>query len=111
MPLILINGISRDATEAEIAAKAAEDAAFAALPPPVPFSVSRFQAKAALSDAGLLASAQSIVDAADASVKMAWDEAVEFRRNSPTINALAGALGIDSDGLDDLFRAAALIEA
>ena len=73
--------------------------------------VSRFQAKAALLAAGLLPNAEAIVAGADAVTQLAWAEAVEFRRNSPTITALSGALGLTDTGLDDMFRAAALIEA
>lgn len=73
--------------------------------------VSRFQAKAALDAAGLLASAESAVTAAGGTALLAWNEAVEFRRNSPTIAGLAGALGLSDTDLDDLFRSAAMIEA
>lgn len=73
--------------------------------------VSRFQAKAALSSAGLLASAETAVSGADALTQLAWAEAVEFQRNSPAINTLASALSLSATDLDDLFRAAALIEA
>lgn len=73
--------------------------------------VSAFQALAALEAAGLLASATALVEAQGGVTKLAWDRAVEFRRNSPTINALAGALGLSATQLDDLFIAAAVIEA
>lgn len=87
----------------------------AALPPPsnpVPQSVSRFQAKAALAQAGLLTQADAVVMASgNAVLQLAWSEANQFQRNSPGIAALAPALGLDSAGLDDLFRAAAGIVA
>lgn len=87
----------------------------AALPPPytpVPQVVSRFQAKAALAQAGLLAQADAVVAASgNAVLQLAWTEANQFQRNSPGIAALAPALGLDSAGLDDLFRAAAGIVA
>ena len=73
--------------------------------------VSRFQAKAALSAAGLLEAAETAVSGADAMTQLAWAEAIEFRRNSPAILALSGALGLSDTDLDGLFRAAALIEA
>jgi hypothetical protein len=74
--------------------------------------VSRFQAKAALAQAGLLAQADAVVAASgNAVLQLAWTEANEFKRNSPGIAALAPALGLDSAGLDDLFRAAAGIVA
>ncbi|MBI6628314.1 hypothetical protein [Pontibaca salina] len=72
---------------------------------------SRFQAKAALSAAGLLDATEQAIAAADDFTKLAWGEAVEFRRNSPTIAALAAALELTPEQVDDLFRAAMQIEA
>lgn len=81
-------------------------------PAPVPQIVSRFQAKEALRQAGLLATADAIVAASNnPTLQNAWANANTFERKSPGINALAPALGLDSDGLDDLFRAAAGIIA
>lgn len=74
-------------------------------------SVSRFQALAALSNAGLLATAQAAVDAAGGVTKLAFDNALEFRRMSPTVLAMAQALSLTDQQLDDLFTAAAGIEA
>lgn len=73
--------------------------------------VSRFQAKAALSEAGLLEAAETAVAGADTITKLAWAEAIEFRRNSPTIKTLADNLSLSPTQLDNLFRAAAQIEA
>ncbi len=73
--------------------------------------VTRFQAKAALAAAGLLPSVEAAVAAGSEFVQIAWADALEFRRTSPTILALAGALGLSDAQVDDLFAAAALIEA
>ena len=73
--------------------------------------VSRFQAFAALSAAGKLTDATAAVNAAGGVAKLAWDNAIEFRRNSPTIAGLASAVGLDDAALDALFIAAAEIEA
>ena len=73
--------------------------------------VSRFQAKAALSEAGLLEAAETAVAGADTITKLAWAEAIEFRRNSPTIKTLADTLNLSPTQLDNLFRAASQIEA
>ncbi|PKP62542.1 MAG: hypothetical protein CVT86_07530, partial [Alphaproteobacteria bacterium HGW-Alphaproteobacteria-8] len=54
---------------------------------------SRFQARQALRDAGLLATVEAAVAATGGLAQSAWDEAIEFRRTSPTIAALAVALG------------------
>ena len=80
-------------------------------PPPVPPVVSRVQAQAALLAAGRLAAVKAAMAQASAFDKLAWEEAAEFRRSSPTLNNLAAALGMTPADLDDLFRAAAQIEA
>lgn len=80
--------------------------------PTVPAEVSRFQAKAALADAGLLSQADAIVAASgNVILQLAWAEATTFKRNSPGIAALAPALGLDEAALDDLFITAAGIVA
>lgn len=96
-------------------------AAYVAPPDPTPEELlaaeraamicSRFQAKAALQAAGLLATIESVVAGGDAFVQLAWAEAVEFRRTSPTIAALQSAAGLTDEQIDDLFRAAMTIEA
>lgn len=73
--------------------------------------VSRFQARAALHLAGLLPQVEAAVNAADPMVQIAWADAQEFRRSSPTIAALAVALELDDETLDQLFRDAAQIAA
>lgn len=72
---------------------------------------SRFQAKAALLQAGLLSQVESLMLSADPIAQLAWAEAVEFRRNSPTIAALAIGAGMTETQVDDLFRAAMGITA
>lgn len=87
-------------------------AAYVEPAPPVPQEVSRFQARAALMQAGLLETADLAVAASgDPFLQLAWKEAVAFPRSSPGIAALAPALGLTDADLDDLFRAAALITA
>jgi len=78
---------------------------------PVPQVVSRFQARAALLQSDLLDAAEAAVAEGEAIIKLAWEDAQEFRRHSPTIAALAGELGLSSEQVDDLFRLAATIEA
>jgi hypothetical protein len=72
---------------------------------------SAFQARAALLGAGLLTAAQAAVDASTPEVQLAWEYAIEWRRTSPTIAALAAALELTDEDVDNLFRAAMLIEA
>ena len=73
--------------------------------------VSRFQAFAALYADGKLDDAEAAVAAAGGLTVIAWQNAQVFKRTSPMLAALAPALGLDDEALDDLFRAAALIEA
>ena len=74
-------------------------------------AVSRFQAMASLLDAGLLSQVNTALADAGPLAQLAWAEATEFRRNSPTIAGLASGLGLTDTQVDDLFRAAALITA
>lgn len=74
-------------------------------------TVSRFQAMAALLDAGLLSQVNTALADAGPLAQLAWAEATEFRRNSPTIAGLSAGLGLTDAQVDDLFRAAALINA
>jgi len=73
--------------------------------------VSRFQARAALHLGGLLDQAEAAVAEADPIAQIAWRDAQEWRRDSPTIAAIATALGLADEQIDDLFRAAAQITA
>ena len=79
----------------------------------VPQVVSRFQARMALHGAGLMTAVEAIMANPQTPLlaREAWANALEFRRDSPTIAALSGALGLTNARLDDLFIAAAQIEA
>lgn len=73
--------------------------------------VSRAAAKIALHQAGLLAQIESIMadPGTDEAVKIAWSDALEFKRNSPTLLALAQTLSLTDEQLDGLFAAASQI--
>ena len=75
-------------------------------------TVSRFQAKAALDDAGLLDAIEDYMASDDVPrrVKLAWQEA-QFKRGSRMINDLAGEFDLSEEKLDELFLAAKEIEA
>lgn len=82
------------------------------IPPPyVPQVVSRFQAKAALLQADLLDEVETFInDSATPQItKLAWAEAIEFYRQSPTILSMATALSLTPQQLDELFTQAAAI--
>lgn len=99
-----------------IAAKPSSDAYYNGIswvvpPAEIPQVVSRFQAKAALLQAGYLATIEALVAQSDAFTQLAWNEAVEFRRDSPLLNQLAVALALTSEQVDALFVVAAGINA
>lgn len=73
-------------------------------------TASAMQIRLALLAAGRLAAVEAIVANATVQVQIAWERATVFHRLSPTIAALAPAAGFTDAELDDLFRAARLIE-
>lgn len=79
-------------------------------PEPVPFEVTRAQGKLALLNAGLLANAQAAATVAGQAAEIAFNDALTYERTSPTLNALATALGLSSDDLDSLFIAASKLK-
>lgn len=76
-------------------------------------SVSRFQARAALMQAGLLDDVEDYMTApnTDPFHKLAWEEATVFHRSSPTVAILQEILGLTDVQLDDLFLFASTISA
>lgn len=83
--------------------------------PAVPVQVTRAQGKAALITTGLW---QQVIDYVEgiedqtekALALVALNDTTHWRRDSPTLQAIAGALGITSEQMDDLFIQAAAIE-
>ena len=75
--------------------------------------VSRFQARAVLRQMGLREQVETIMGnpETDPLAIDAWADATEFRRTSPTVAALATALDLGPAQIDELFEAAATIEA
>ena len=88
----------------------AEDAAAALAAERASMVVSRFQARAALLQNNLLDTASGAIAQADAMSQLAWEDAQEFRRNSPLVTSISGALSLTDEQLDDLFRLAQTIE-
>ena len=74
----------------------------------VPVEVSRFQARAALIQAGHMTAIQAYIDHPDtnALVKEAWQTVTTFRRQSLMIMTVALVLGLNDQDLDNLFIAA-----
>jgi hypothetical protein len=81
--------------------------------PVVPPSVTRFQARAVLHLAGLLPQVETMMadPATPMLARLAWQDAQEFRRTSPTVLAMAQALSLTDAQIDGLFINAATIEA
>lgn len=87
----------------------------------VPQSVTRFQARAALLSTPSLhegftnmldeVEAFMVSDLVEPLARLAWTDAQEFKRTSPTIQALAPLLDLSDEDLDLLFIAAAGIDA
>jgi hypothetical protein len=82
-------------------------------PPPISSSVTRFQALAVLAAGGYLDTIRTYINTLDVNniQRLAWENAVEWERTSPTLNALAAMLNLTDTQVDDLFIAASNISA
>lgn len=85
---------------------------------PVPTSVTRFQARAALAmtvrnGASLFVQIEAIMSSLEPTDirRRAWEDALDFERDSITLTEMALALGLADNDLDDLFRLAKTIKA
>lgn len=74
--------------------------------PPVPPVIPAWKGKAALREAGLLGAVEAAVAAAGGRVQDAWVGAAEWSRDSEFLTAMAVALGLTPDRVDNLFREA-----
>lgn len=82
------------------------------LPVTVPQEVTRFQARAALYQAGLLGDVETVMSEpyTDMMLKLAWQDAQTFKRTSSFVLGIAKQLGLTEQQLDDLFITAGGIE-
>jgi len=82
-------------------------------PPPIPSSVTRFQALATLAAGGYLDTVRTYIATLDQNnvQRLAWENAADWERSSPTLNALAQMLGLTDAQVDELFVAAAKVSA
>jgi hypothetical protein len=82
-------------------------------PPVVPQTVTRFQALATLAAGGWLDVVHTYIDALPRSnvQRLAFENAADWERSSPTLNALATMLGLTDAQVDELFIAAAQVSA
>ena len=83
---------------------------YVAPPAPPVTQVTAYQAKIQLSRAGLYDLVVTIVNTSDnPELKIAWEVATTFERNSPFILSLQPELGLTDAQVDDLFQQASLI--
>lgn len=84
---------------------------FTQTPAPVPESVSRFQARAALWQMGFLDDVEDFMalETTDMMARLAWADAQDFRRDSVFVRAVLPLLAINDAQADDLFRFASTI--
>lgn len=78
---------------------------------PIPLSVTRFQARAAIQLAGLLDDAEAAIAEAHPLSRIAWEHAHVYRRDSPTLISIGQQLGLSEADMDELFKTAASITA
>lgn len=80
-------------------------------PAPVPTSVTRRQAVQALILADKIDLVQPVIDSIPDPLQRKlmqaeWDESQEFQRNRSSLIAIGTAIGLTSEGIDNLFRTA-----
>lgn len=86
---------------------------YVAPPPPIPTTVTRFQALATLAAGGWLDTVYVYIDNLPRSniTRLAFENATDWERTSPTVNALAQMLGLSNAQVDELFVAASQVSA
>jgi hypothetical protein len=86
---------------------------YIAPPPPIPSTVTRFQALAVLAAGGYLDTVRTYIATLDQNnvQRLAWENAADWERTSPTLNALAAMLGLTDAQVDELFIAASKVSA
>jgi hypothetical protein len=82
-------------------------------PTPIPSTVTRFQALATLSAGGYLDTVHAYIDTLPRSniTRLAFENATDWERTSPTINTLAAMLGLTDAQVDELFITASQVSA
>ena len=76
----------------------------------IPTQVTAYQAKMALLNANLYQTVESLViSSQDQALKIAWNNANMFDRQSPFITSIGNELNLSNDQIDDLFISASKI--
>ena len=76
-------------------------------PEPVPQRISALQARRALLAADMLDQVEAAIAQQPRAVRITWEYATEIHRDDPMLAEVAQAIGLNTNTLDDLFRAAA----
>jgi len=76
---------------------------------PVPASITPRQTRLLLLQQGLLSQVETMMQSQPEAAQIAWNYALEFKRDDPLLNQLAIALGLTEAQLDDFFRAASTL--
>ena len=107
------DGISRKSMLASKLPEGAVVEPYIAPPTPIPSTVTRFQALAVLAAGGYLPTIKTYIATLgeDNITRLAWENATDWERTSPTLNALATMLNLTSAEVDDLFIAASQVSA
>jgi hypothetical protein len=79
------------------------------IPVPVPAVVAMWRGRIALDRAELLDAVDELIAQQPREVQIRWQYAVELHRDDALLNAMAVALGLTSEQVDDLFRVAAAL--
>jgi hypothetical protein len=107
------DGISRMSMLASALPEGTVIDAYVTPPPPIPSTVTRFQALAVLAAGGYLDAVRTYINTLDQNnvQRLAWENAADWERSSPTLNALATMLGLSDAQVDELFIAASKVSA
>lgn len=112
-PHRLVNGVKVLLTEAEIAERAAEEAAVAARPQPVPTVTARQLRLWLVGQGRSLAMVDAAIGALPSEVQavaqIEWEYATSYDRAHPLIAPLGAALGFSPEDIDAGFRQAATL--
>lgn len=73
------------------------------LPPEVPNVVSPRQVRIILHRKNLLANVEAMIATQDEEIQIAWNHALEFRRDDPLLNQLSLNLNLTQEQLDQFF--------
>jgi len=76
-----------------------------------PPTITAYQARVALSDAGLLDQVENLIGSPETpiKIKLAWNTGINLRRDNPMISLLTSQLGLSPSDVDDLFAHAKTI--